>query len=259
VTELPASVAVALPPLADDLTAALGTDLVALYLYGSAVSGGFDEDVSDVDLVAVTAIEAEGLDLAMLDRIHEAFVARDPEWTDRLEIVYLSQMALTAFGTEPGRLAVISPGETLHVTGPVRDWLQNWYLVRSTGIPVLGPPAVDVLPDIAVDEFLDGVRSYLAYLARFANRDDLPPGLVAYAVLSACRAVRTLRTGEPCSKQEGAFWIRDRRPDDASIIDEALVCRLARGRTGLERPRDRAAAVALVRVLARQVGQGDAD
>jgi predicted nucleotidyltransferase len=40
--------------LANGLRSALGADLVAAYLYGSAVAGGFDVDVSDIDILVVT-------------------------------------------------------------------------------------------------------------------------------------------------------------------------------------------------------------
>jgi len=67
------------PDLLDALTAAirgvLGDDLVGLYLYGSAVSGGFDAGVSDLDLAAVTGPEVEALDLAGLERLHRPRLA----------------------------------------------------------------------------------------------------------------------------------------------------------------------------------------
>ena len=38
----------------DDLRSTFGTELVGAYLYGSAVMGGFDPGLSDLDLVVVT-------------------------------------------------------------------------------------------------------------------------------------------------------------------------------------------------------------
>lgn len=57
-------------PLIDDLRAVLGNDLVGLYLYGSAVSGGFEPGVSDIDLVAITRRAVTELDLRALDGVH---------------------------------------------------------------------------------------------------------------------------------------------------------------------------------------------
>src|SRR4051794_2700296 len=83
--------------LTDALATALGSDLVGLYAHGSAVSGGFDPGVSDIDLVAVTVRMAADLDLQRLDRVHGAFVAAHPDWEDRLEIVYIGVETLRAF------------------------------------------------------------------------------------------------------------------------------------------------------------------
>src|ERR1035437_7278621 len=57
-------------PLVSDIRAVLGNELVGLYLYGSAVSGDFDEDVSDIDLVAVTRPDVSAIEIAALERMH---------------------------------------------------------------------------------------------------------------------------------------------------------------------------------------------
>jgi len=213
-----------LEPLTRDLRAVLGEDLVGLYLYGSAVSGGFEPGVSDLDLVAVTRQRVDALDLAGLDRVHRAVVERDPTWADRLEIVYVAQGTLAGpIGDDP--VAVISPGEPFHLSGPASDWLQNWYLVRETAVALVGPAAAPITP-ITRAEFLAAVRSYLEYLR---GVDSL-----GYAVLSACRCARTLETGEPGSKLEGAAWARDRMPQWSWLIDAAIADRRSQGQGGFD-------------------------
>jgi hypothetical protein len=236
-------------PLAEALEAALGTGLVGLYAYGSAVSGGFDPGVSDLDTVAVTERDAVDLDLRALDRAHRAVIARRPDWRDRLEVVYIGANTLRAFRTSGADLAVVSPGEPLHLSGPVRDWLQNWYLVRETGITLSGRDAAQLVPQISLEEFLAAVASYAAWLAS-RDLEGLAPGALAYAVLSECRALCTVRTGRQCSKQEGALWVASREPRWAALIDAALACRLSGGAIGVADPETRAAAVEFVRLAA---------
>src|SRR5439155_21095536 len=72
-----------LEPLVTDIRGRLGEDLVGLYLYGSAVTGGFDPGVSDVDLMAVTAREVENLDMAGLEAMHRDLLRHHPDWKDR--------------------------------------------------------------------------------------------------------------------------------------------------------------------------------
>ena len=226
-------------PLAADLRQTLGEDLIALYLYGSAVSGGFDPGVSDVDLVAVTRPPVERLAPGALDDVHRRAVERDPSWIDRLEIVYVAHATLR-MPAGPDSVAVISPGEPLHLAGPASDWLQNWYLVRETAVPLLGPPAEQIIAPISKAQFLSAVRAYLAYLR------DLEP--LGYAVISACRAVCTLETGAPCSKQQGAQWIWQRMPEWRWLIDTALGDRLSRGVPGFD-PQTQAAARTFVELM----------
>lgn len=239
------------------LSGALGNDLVGLSLYGSAVSGGFDPGVSDLDLVAVTARDAADLDLEALDRAHRSFLSMHSDWRDRLEVVYIGAETLRAFRTSSAPLAVTSPGEPLHLSGPVRDWLQNWYLVRERGVTLAGRPFSDIVPPVCLDEFLSGVQRYVAWLAG-PDLDGRSRGSLAYAALSVCRALRTVQTRQLGSKQDGAASVARREPQYAGLIESALACRLAGGRAGFDDPATRAAAIAFVRDLAARVARANA-
>lgn len=241
-----------LETLVSNIRAVLGGDLVGIYLYGSAVSGGFEPGVSDLDVVAVISVEVEAIDLAGLEQMQLDIVSRNPEWSDRLEIVYIGWTTLQSFRTSGGSLAVISPGEPFHVVREVAEWLQNWYLVRETGVTLYGATAADVIPPIARVEFVTAVVRYADWL-RNRNFADLGPGSLAYAVLSLCRALRTVRTGRPCSKQEAAAWTTERMPDWAWLIDAALRCRLSRGTTGFGDDQTRAAAQRFIGLLADEI------
>jgi predicted nucleotidyltransferase len=220
---LPDEVENVLDRLVPELTKALGNDVIGIYLTGSAVAGGYARGVSDIDLVVVTAPTASELDVETLGAVHAEIVAHDPAWENRLEIVYIGRTTLHAFRTTTHSLAVISPGEPFHLTGPVSDWLQNWYLVATSGRTLAGPPARDVFPAIEQREFLDAIRAYVRYLAREA------PGWsgarLAYAVLSACRALETVRTGEAVTKADGATAVSAARRADADLIAAALAAR----------------------------------
>jgi hypothetical protein len=217
-------------PFVVDLRSVLGKDLAGLYLYGSSVSGGFDDGVSDVDLVAVVEPAVEELDIPALEAVHGRVAYRDPRWVDRLEIVYVARATVGGI-VGRDRVAVISPAEPFHVSGPASDWLQNWYLVRETGVALLGPPPTALFRPISKADFLGAVRAYLQYLR---GADAL-----GYAVLSACRALCTLETRNACSKQEGAAWARDHLPEWAWLVDVALADRLSGGKRGFKEARTR--------------------
>ncbi len=242
-----------LADLVASIQTVLGADLVAIYLYGSYVSGGFDAGVSDLDLVAVSSAEVEDLDLAGIERMHRGIVDRHPDWDDRIEVVYIGRATLGAFRTSQGRLAVISPGEPFHVRDdPAAEWLQNWFLVRETGTALYGPPAPDVIPHVDSSEFVAAAGRYAGQLSRRSLR-DASPGHVAYSVLTMCRAVMTVRTQMPGSKQAGAAWARRAFPEWAWLVDTALQCRLARGAVGFTDRQTRAAADDFIRLLAAEI------
>lgn len=235
-----------LEPLTAGLRLVLNDDLVGLYLYGSAVSGGYDAGVSDLDLIAVIHSRVVDLDLLALDRVHRAVVARDHAWDDRLEIVYVSETTLAGAPSSTDQLAAISPGEPFHLTGPAADWLQNWYLARGTGINIFGPSSSEVLPALPLASYIAAVGRYLRQLSS-RRLDDMTPAALAYSVLSAARAVRTLETTAPCSKEEGASWLAKRMPEWAWLMEAALACRMTRGTVGFDDPHTRGQASRFVR------------
>jgi Nucleotidyltransferase domain. len=239
--------------LVTDLRAVLRADLVGIYVYGSHVSGDFDPGVSDLDLVAVVAPQVEAIDLAGLGRMHRDFIGRHPAWDDRIEVVYIGQAALWSFRTSPGPLAVISPGEPFHLRDErVVAWLQNWYLVRETGVTLYGPDARVIIPPIAWTEFVAATVHYADEVRR-RSFDEASLGALAYAVLTMCRAFRTVRTQTLGSKQEAAAWARAQMPEWAWLIDIALRCRLSRGATGLADERSRAGAIRFTGLVADQI------
>ena len=250
---LPAELAAMLPAFVDDLTATLGDQIVGVYLSGSAVTGGYDIGASDADLLVVTRDVVSEADFESLDGVHARIVQRDSSWADRLDIVYLGRRSLRDFRSTPDPLAVISHDEPLHLEGSIAGWLQTWYLFRETGLAIVGPSPAEVIPAIRDGEFLAAIRRYVGEL-QATVREASSPGLVAYAVLSACRALRTIHTGTPCSKQEGAEWTKERHPEWAAIIDAASASRLTGGRSGFEDPSDRTAAASVVDSIATAVG-----
>ena len=237
--------------LTTGLQSALGVDLVALYLYGSSVSGGYDEGVSDIDLLAVTAPDVSEIDIAGIDAFHQLVVARHPEWDDRLEVVYVGRETLADFRAG-GPLAIISPGEPFHIRDGVELWLQNFYLVRDTGVTLFGPDAANIIPAISWSEFMTATTRY-ADEVRGRSLRDATPGTRAYGVLTMCRALRTIQSERPCSKQEGAAWVRSRMPEWAWLIDAAERCRLSRGQVGFADDETVAAAELLIRRLGDEI------
>ena len=208
--------------LLDGQRRVLGVDLVGSYLFGSAATGAFEPGSSDVDTVAVLRSDPTGTHLGGLEELHAGIVREMPEWDDRVEVVYLSTHALTNFRTT-SPAARISPGEPFHPIEVDQRWLIDWYQLRTVGIALHGPPVTQVAPPITQGEYVEAVRQHLSdpeWLDATVTARDR-----SYAILTMCRGLRTLRTGEYVSKREGARWASEVMPEHAALIADALAWR----------------------------------
>lgn len=206
--------------LTDDIRRSLDDSLVGLYLYGSLVTGDFDEKNSDIDLLAVVRSDVVGHDFDRLDVMHERFIEDHPAWDDRIEVAYVSAPALRRFKTETNNIAVVSPGEPFHLKEAGKDWLINWYVVREIDVTLFGPSPRTLIPEISKAEFVEGVRDqsrdWAEWVYRMRHR-----GEQSYAVLTMCRALYACTHGEQVSKKVAALWAQTYLPQWASLIQRA--------------------------------------
>lgn len=221
-TDPPADPHVALAAIASELGATLGPELLALYVHGSLVSGDFDPARSDLDLLAVLADEPDDAMLVSLGTAHSRIDAAHPPWVGRIEVEYVGADTLAQAAADVGPLgkhdiARISPGEPLHLLPASSHRLLTWSSVRANGRPLLGPAPADLLPAVDSCEVrravLDHVRDWPGWV-----REMHRPGGQAYAVLTVCRALRLLTTGEQVSKRRAAAWAVSAVPERAELI-----------------------------------------
>src|SRR5680860_36073 len=177
------------------IKATLEADLAGLYLHGSFVTGDFNERRSDLDFLAILHRDPVDDDIPRLTEMHDAIVARYPGWIDRVEVAYLSAKAIQAFREARHPIAVISPGEPLNLKEAGSEWLINWYIARTFGLTIAGPPAADLIPLITHEEYVATARQQARDWADRVPGITGDPGL-SYAVLSACRAMYTCDTGD---------------------------------------------------------------
>jgi len=208
----------------------LRRDLVGSYVFGSVATGDFEPGISDVDTAAVLRADLTPHQLTAVARLHEEIVEEMPAWEDRVEVVYLSSRALAMFRTASWPAARISPGEPFHAIEVDRGWLIDWYHLRQVGVALRGPAIASLVPEITHDEYVDAVRHHLlTWRDSLADLDS--QGDQAYAILTMCRGLRTVRTGEHVSKRDGARWASEELPEHADLIRDALEWR-ARSRGG---------------------------
>ena len=209
-----------LPRLTHDVKGIFGDDLIGLYLHGSLVTGDFNQDRSDLDLLAVLRADVDEKDLERLRTMHARLVEDYLPWHDRIEVEYVSAAALSTFRTQPRLMARISPGEPLHLLEATRHYLLNWYTARQ-GVALFGPPPQEVIPDISQAEFVAGVLEHARSWGEWVA-DMRHPGGQAYAVLTLCRALYTCTHGTQVSKKGAARAVKPLLPQWSGLIEWAL-------------------------------------
>jgi predicted nucleotidyltransferase len=198
-----------------DAQQVLNAELLGMYLYGSLVAGDFVEDVSDIDLLVVTQHDVGSEGYAALQTLHASFSTRYPAFLRRIDITYMSQGALSNMKSGPSPALTMSDGGSLEQTTSAQHWLIDWYKVQEDSVTLYGPPPSEVIPHINSAEMKEYARQFMATKLPAENHSP------AYAVLTACRGLFTLRRGELASKSAGAKWAAETYPQWASLIHEA--------------------------------------
>ncbi|MGI5220854.1 aminoglycoside adenylyltransferase family protein [Nocardia sp. CA-290969] len=212
-------------PIARAVTEVLGGNTTGLYLYGSAVTGGWRHD-SDIDLLAV-------VDESLGDEVRDA----------------LADMLLRASGRWPRS----GPARPVELTVVVRDDLVPWrypprsdfvygewlraefergdlptptedtdlaFLVtmaRDSGVALAGPPAAHLLDPVPAGDLVRAITAGLPELIAGVDGDE------RNVVLTLARMWVTAETGAVVSKADAAAALLPRLP-----AEHAAVLRLAR-------------------------------
>ncbi|MGW1408296.1 aminoglycoside adenylyltransferase domain-containing protein [Streptomyces sp. NPDC002403] len=202
------------------------SDLIGVYLHGSAVLGGFDADSSDVDVLAVVAGQGT-------ERDQRALGAAVVETTSRCPGTGLEMSVITAataadIGSCPFEVHIRTTATgTAVIPGAGHagdaDLILHCAVCRDHALAVWGPPAQEVFAPVPADR----VRAAMVSELRWA----LDRASATYAVLNACRALRFAADGQLCSKLDGGRWYQDPHRNDA-VVTAAI----AHQRDGLPGP-----------------------
>jgi len=108
------------------------------------------------------------------------------------------------------------------------DWIIQRWVLREQGVVVAGPPLKPLIEQVSTEALREAVMGYLRewWLPMLACPARLESSeYQAYAILSMCRALYTLRFGKIASKPVSAGWAQTESVDWAGMIEQAMAWR----------------------------------
>jgi predicted nucleotidyltransferase len=199
----------------------LGSKLIGLYLGGSLVLGDFDQNTSDIDLLAPISNDIDDSEFEALRKMHDAIASENKDWEDRIEVCYISVDALRSVKSRTSQIVKISPGEPFHRLEAKKEWLMKWYLTREKSKTIFGPSPKTLIEPITKEEFIlsvkDHARSWNKWVEGMKNRYAQ-----SYAILSMCRALYSYKKGDQVSKKVAARWAQKELPQWSDLIQLAI-------------------------------------
>jgi len=208
----------------ETLTAALGEEIVGIYLFGSLTYGDFQPDRSDIDLVVIVHRALSATALAKIAEIHTRLGERFPRWSKRLEASYLplDQLELTEPPANPRPW--YGEGRLYPAAQFGNEWIINNYLLREHGLALSGPPFALICPPITIAQVQEACRRDL--LEEWQPKlDDAEwvanPHYQSYLVFNLCRILHTVRNGAAASKSVSCAWVARKYPRWKMLIDAA--------------------------------------
>jgi hypothetical protein len=215
---------------------ALSENFVGLYCYGSLALGDFDPETSDIDFLAVTAGEIDREGIAALEAMHTRLWASGAHWAMRLEGRYLPRPALRRYDPNNPAWPCVNEGR-FYLAPEEPDWIIHRHVLREHAAIIAGPPLAPLIDPISPDALRDAVHGtlrewWLPMLDDPARLSD--EAYQAYAVLSMCRVLYTLRHGTIVSKPVAARWAQVALGEPrAALIARALAWRPGAGMDSL--------------------------
>ncbi|MCR8994310.1 DUF4111 domain-containing protein [Brevibacillus halotolerans] len=215
VQKLPNEIERPLQSFLNGLQNLLGSQLIGFYLYGSIALDAYVHGESDIDFLCVTDGDLQEVDMWLIEKLFFDQMAIYPILA-KLEGNFLAAHRLPLHN----RCECAQCFEGAYLVKSPRDWNAiTLLLLRNHGIPLLGPATTEIIPEVSASELANNMIGNLLYFE--INREHyFNRGLhdQVFAVLTLCRILYTMRTGEVVSKQAAAESVLSQLPALGKVI-----------------------------------------
>ncbi|MEI2810918.1 MAG: aminoglycoside adenylyltransferase domain-containing protein [Nocardioides sp.] len=211
--------------LADNVQAALGHNLIGVYLKGSFALGAGDVH-ADVDFLVVTNRELESDVESKIRDIHRQMPTRAEHWAHVLEGSYatIDQLRERANPNDPW--LYVDNGQT-EMEPSTHDNTETFrWILKNRGLVITGPPADSLLPQVPTQALRDEAAALAVQRHHYALADPqyLENGWgQPHEVLTNCRMLYSASTGQVASKNGAARWCIGVLPTEWRELIEAAI------------------------------------
>ncbi len=187
----------------------LGPQFIGLYLTGSLALGDFNPNRSDIDFVAATAGDLPDNVVQALAVMHGRLRASENKWATKIEGDYIPLPALRRH--DPANRTYPHLGDDGHfaIESHGSDMIIQFHTLREKGVTLAGPPPRTLIDPVPPEDLKQAVRGTLQgwWQPMLTNHYRLSESeYQVYAVLTMCRMLYTIQTGDVTSKPAAVRW-----------------------------------------------------
>lgn len=207
----------------------LGEKFTGMYLHGSLALGDFTPGRSDIDFLVATSCDLSPQEVAGLEAMHARITAAGSPWVHHIEGSYIPVDALRRFDPQHCQHPALRIGGEFTIDSHDSAWVLQRHVLREHGIALEGPPARGLIDPIPPDTLREAAAGTLRewWAPQLIDPSLLrAPEYQAYAVLTMCRSLYTMQTGDVASKPAAARWaLAGPAAHLSSLIEQALAFR----------------------------------
>jgi predicted nucleotidyltransferase len=197
-----------LQTLLENVQAVLGDYFTGMYLYGSLASGDFDPGRSDIDPLVVTSEELPENLISDLEVMHKRIYESGLEWAKKMSGAYIPLDAMRAYSPTGPACPLFNRDEFL-VARPDIDWVIHRHILYTSGIVITGPPLQGIIDPVRPEQLREAALVLLRDWIPLVHNTEIfnGEGHQPFFVLTMCRALYTIKTGDVASKRQSAEWV----------------------------------------------------
>ncbi len=182
-----------------------------MYVHGSAARGTLNPVSSDIDFLVVTADELPEEMIPALREMHARIYASGLPWATKLEGSYIPQNALRRYDPARACHPALRVDGSFDVDHHASDWIIQRHVLREQAIVLAGPHPQTLIDPVTPEDLKRAALGILHewWLPQLQDISRLrSPEYQAYAVLTMCRILYTLKHGTVVPKPVAALWAR---------------------------------------------------